>query len=418
MPSQTRTIETDVCIVGAGLLGLAHALEARRRGLSVVLLDRGSRAAGASVRGSGHLFFSALEAGHALDSAQMARERWRELAEQAGTAAEQTGTLIIARNDHELAVLEAAAAESGRQARIRSAKKVGRLVPIPVDQIVGGFHAKGDMRVGPRSAPAAFARLLHHDPCARIEWAAHVHAIEPGIVHAGQLRVRAEAIVVCPGAEYRALPVEVRPARADLTLRETQMLRLAAPGGRRYRQTLATALTLLEHPGFSAQDGTAKLRERLELESPQLIERGVSLALTQLADGDLMLGSTNTYTDAPTAYSREHLDDLLLLQAQLMLGLEPRVKQRWSSVQPCATDSGENFLTTRPMAGVRVVLGTRPTAVALCHVHAGEVLEELYSGPPATDMYITVRDLRVDTNTLGGLRDHPGAFGPHRSRRS
>jgi glycerol-3-phosphate dehydrogenase len=34
------TIDTDVCVVGAGILGLAHAHEARARGLRVALLER------------------------------------------------------------------------------------------------------------------------------------------------------------------------------------------------------------------------------------------------------------------------------------------------------------------------------------------------------------------------------------------
>ena len=43
------------------------------------------------------------------------------------------------------------------------------------------------------AATAALARLLMHDPNARVEWTAPVHEIESGVVHSGALQVRAQA---------------------------------------------------------------------------------------------------------------------------------------------------------------------------------------------------------------------------------
>jgi FAD dependent oxidoreductase TIGR03364 len=410
LPSLTRTIETDVCVVGAGLLGLAHALEARRRGLSVVLLERGTRASGASVGHSGHLFFSALRAGAALDSAPLARERWIKLAQQAGVAVTEGGTLIVARHKEELAVMEAAAADPARRARMRSAKKLGRLAPIPVDGVLGAFHAKEDLRIGPRSAPAALARLLMRDQSARLEWGTHVHEIEPGLVHAGSVRVRAAAIVVCPGADRDLLPASLRASHLERDTTQRQMLRVSGPSGRRYRQTLATGLTLLEYPAFSQQADGLRLHERLELVSPELVERGVSPLLTQLGNGDLIVGSTATYTRSAKPFAHERLDELLLEQARSLLGVKLIVRQRWRSEHVSAGDALDDFMTARPMAGVRIVRAVRATAAALCHSHAGSVLDELTAGPPQTDMYIRVRDRRGMTEPADGVHNHAQAF--------
>src|ERR1700753_436451 len=84
MRGASGIIDADVFVVGAGIAALAHAHEARSRGLSVVLLDRDDHAVGASVRNFGHLFFTSVADGAPFERAMLARERWLELIDRAG----------------------------------------------------------------------------------------------------------------------------------------------------------------------------------------------------------------------------------------------------------------------------------------------------------------------------------------------
>jgi len=53
----------DLAIVGAGIIGLATALAAARRGLRVVVIDRDAQANGASVRNFGFITVTGQERG-------------------------------------------------------------------------------------------------------------------------------------------------------------------------------------------------------------------------------------------------------------------------------------------------------------------------------------------------------------------
>lgn len=410
--------------MGAGLLGLAHAHEALRRGLSVVVLERDPRALGASVRHSGHLSFSTLAGGTALDGAVAARERWLELAQRAGMHIEQSGTVIVARRQEELALMEPVAAESARAARMLTAVEVGALAPVSLAGVLGGFHGSCDLRLDPRSVAAALARLLAHDSRVRVEWGANVHEVEPGIVHAGPLRVRARAIVVCPGADDRTLPPALRPARVADPPGQLQMLRLAAPGGRRYGPALANGFSLLHQPAFGIGEGARELRARLELERPSWVEGRLDLLVAQLPDGDLVVGSTQAYTGTWAPYLQERLCRLLLDGVRELLGTEPAVIRRWRIAQARVavgdergggmadreSRTSDDFRVARPLPGVRVVQSLSPQAMARCHTKAAEILDGLLATGLQEAEYIHVRDARKRPRETVGIRSHPDAF--------
>ena len=342
-------LEADICVVGAGIVGLGHALEARRRGLRVVLLERSDRAVGASVRNFGHAFVTAMAAGEPFEVALRTRELWLELAGRAGIHVLQAGSVIVARHEDELAVLAAVAAS--RDARLITPAEVRELAPVATDGVLGALHCPLDLRVNPREAVAGLAALLARDDAVELHWGACVDAIEPGLVRAGALNVRAPLIAVCPGPDFAALPSAVRPERAGLTLCKLQMLRVAPSRPLRLAPALLTGLSLLRYPAFSDRPEAAAVRARLERERPELVERGIHLIVTQLPDGDLILGDTHWYGDTPDPFRDERLDALVLAEARALLG-DVEVRERWIGVYPTAP--GDPFLIDCPLPGVAI----------------------------------------------------------------
>jgi FAD dependent oxidoreductase TIGR03364 len=166
--------------------------------------------------------------------------------------------------------------------------------------------------------------------------------------------VRAPLVIVCPGPDYATLPPQVRPERDGLGLCKLQMLRVASPEARRYGPALLTGLSLLRYPAFTSVPAAARVRARLESERPELVAAGVHLIVTQLPDGDLIIGDSHEYGANASPFGVEAIDRLILAEARALLGArELEVRQRWHGVYPSAP--GDPFLVTAPLPGVRVV---------------------------------------------------------------
>ena len=266
----------------------------------------------------------------------------------------ESGTLIVARARDELDVLAAIADEPDRGGRLLAPHEVAALAPVPTGELLGGLHASLDLRVDPRRAAGALAALLTEDPGASVRFATPVHGLDTGEVNARGLDVRAPLIVVCPGPDHDWLPPDLMPRRAGLTQCKLQMLRVAAPGGRRYAPALLTGLSLLRYPGYAERPEAAALRVRTAAERPELVEHGVHLIVTQLPDGDLVLGDTHEYGDAVSPFGDEALDELVLAEARRLLGTAALdVRERWHGVYPTAP--GDPFLIHCARPGVAVV---------------------------------------------------------------
>ena len=98
--------KADVAIVGAGILGLAHAYAAAKSGKSVMVIEKNPRAAGASVRNFGMVWPIGQPAGTMLELSLRSRELWLEVLDQANLPRRETGSLHLAYRSDEAAVAQ------------------------------------------------------------------------------------------------------------------------------------------------------------------------------------------------------------------------------------------------------------------------------------------------------------------------
>ena len=117
----------DLAVIGAGIVGLACALAAAKRGKRVVVIDRDAQANGASVRNFGFITVTGQERGAMWRRARRSGEVWAEVAAEAAIPVLHRGLLMTARRPESVAVLEAfLATEMGADCRLLDANAVRR----------------------------------------------------------------------------------------------------------------------------------------------------------------------------------------------------------------------------------------------------------------------------------------------------
>ncbi|TKK89259.1 TIGR03364 family FAD-dependent oxidoreductase [Herbidospora galbida] len=363
------TSRVDLVVVGAGIVGLAHAVEAVRRGLSVAVVERDGHATGASVRNFGHGCVTA-QAGAALDYALEARSTWVRLAREAGFWLRESGTVLVARHDDETAVLEEFARERGDQVVPLTSREVADRTGI---RSLGGAWFPMDVRVDPREAAPAVARWLAGQGVS-FHWETAVHTVEPGRVGTSRGPLEAGAVVVCVGHDVdRHFPG--LSSLYGLRRCALHMLRVADPCQREIAPAVLTGFSMLRYDGFAALPGLKAVRARLEAESAPLVDAGLNLMFTQRPGGDLTIGDTHHYATTLDPFNAEELDRLVLRETARLLGV-PRleVRERWRGVYASA---GRPFLDVSPMPGVRVVSVTSGIGMTTAFGLAPRVLDEL-----------------------------------------
>jgi FAD dependent oxidoreductase TIGR03364 len=369
----------DLAVVGAGIVGLAHALAAARRGLRVVVIDRDAQANGASIRNFGLVVVTGQASGVSLRRAQRTRRLWLGLPDEAGLEILQHGKLVAAQRPEALALLEAfAATPDGQECRLLTRDEAARHQPgLDGAKLVGGLYSPFELRVESREVLPKLAAFLTERHGVEFQRGVAVSAVAPPVVETSQGQVRAEKIVVCPGDDLATLYPE-RIGGYGVRRCKLQMLRLADPGFR-MRSALVSDLSLLRYEGYSALPEAAALRRRLTEECPRALDNGVHLIVVQSADGSLVVGDSHHYGHTPDPFASDEVDRLILDEfAGLFGGARPPVLARWTGTYASAPEHAA--FCDVPHADVRLVMVTSGTGASTGFAIGEETIADLFGG--------------------------------------
>lgn len=356
--------EFDVLVVGAGIVGLAHAWTAAKRGLSVAVIERDHRCVGASIRNFGFITVTGQREGATWRRAMRSRALWDQLAPQAGIEVLHRGLWVLARRPAAAEVLAAfAKTNMGENCILYSASDAAACAPFLQTQgASAALYSPHELRVESRTAIPLMAKWLQEHCAVPFFWGQTVLGLQGDRVYTSAGEFRAERVVVCPGTDLTGL---ARPWIADLPLGLTrlQMLRVRPELGFRMSASVMSDLSLVRYAGYAALPQAQALRLQLSEEAPASLEAGIHLIAVQSSDGTLVVGDSHHDDQSPWPFAQEAVDRLILGHLREAVQLEQcEVVERWTGVYP--TGHQEDALIRSPHDNVRMVLVTSGTGAS------------------------------------------------------
>jgi FAD dependent oxidoreductase TIGR03364 len=368
---------TDLIVVGAGIVGLAHALAAARRGLRVLVIDRDAQANGASVRNFGFVTVTGQQAGACWERARRSRDVWAEVAPQAGIEVAHRGLMVAARRPAAAAVLEAFL-DTGMGADCRlltPAAARERMPALRADALRAVLWSPHELRVESRDAIPRLARWLERVHGVRFLRGTQVTGLALPAVETTAGRFSAGAVVVCPGDDFLSLHA-ARIAGFGLTRCVLQMMRLVPSRPLALGAALMSDLGLVRYAGYSELAPAAALRAQIEREEPEMLVHGVHLIAVQSQDGSMVVGDSHHYGATPGPFGNSGVDALILRELDRVLELPGyEVTERWVGTYASAPD--RLMLVDRPSDRERVVIVTSGTGASTAFAIGEEVVAEL-----------------------------------------
>ena len=366
----------DVAVIGAGIVGLAHALAAARAGLKVVVIERDVRANGASIRNFGFITVTGQPRGDVWRLARRTRDIWAEVAPRAGIAVEHQGLVLTVRRPESVDVIEAfLATEMGEGCEFLTPSELQRRFPeIAAKDSRGALTSPHELRV---DSPAAIPRLA--------DWLEREHGVvfrfgetalkaAPPVIETSRGTVFAERAVVCPGDDFSSLFPERIDAYGLKRCRLT-MLKLAAPGFR-WPAGVMSDLGLVRYRGYADLPEATPLRRRIEEEQALCLANGIHLIAVQNADGSLVVGDSHHYDDLPSPFAPAEVEALLLDEFKRSTGVEPPpIVARWTGVY--AVSDEQAYLVDTPSPEVRLVIVASGTGASTAFAIAERTIAEL-----------------------------------------
>ena len=370
----------DLVVVGAGIVGLGHALAAARRGLRVAVLERDACANSASVRNFGFVTITGQEGGVTRRRALRSREIWAEVAKEAVIPVHQEGAVIVAQRLPTLAALEEfASSEMGGGCEVWDAAALRTRLPQVSSKALGALWSPHELRVEARDALPLLAQWLQDRLGVVFSWSTVVLGFDGTTVMHSAGKLSAGAVVVAPGVSVATFAPDLA-RRVNVRHCKLQMMRLANPGFT-LPGVVMTDLSVARYEGFAVQPSVVRLQAELQREAAAQLAAGVHLIVAQSRDGTLVVGDSHHYADHADPFTSSDVDELILDELRKLFDIAPpRVVERWAGYYPVADVSPvlDEMLAPR----VRLVSVTSGTGMSTAFAIGEETVGQLFGDGP------------------------------------
>ena len=349
----------EVAIVGAGILGLAHAYWAAKRGHSVVVFERTPKSMGASVRNFGMIWPIGQRAGETHQMALRSGAIWTEVLQDARLPYRATGSLhlVYHRDEAEVAreFCERAPSHGYSCEWLSPNQVLAKSHAVIADGLLGGIWSDIEFTLDPRQVIAELPRYLNERFGVQFRFATAVQSIQLPKIEAGGEIWNAQHAIVCGGDDFETLYPELF-ANSGITRCKLQMMRTPPqPRGWELGPSLAAGLTLRFYPAFEiCTESLPRYKARVAREMRCYERWAIHLLVSQTVDGALTLGDSHQYGLAVEPFNQEEIDQLILENAKTFLRApDLTIAERWYGVYAKHPDAAYVSIDAAPQ--VRIV---------------------------------------------------------------
>jgi FAD dependent oxidoreductase TIGR03364 len=357
------TQRAEIAVVGAGILGLAHAYIAAKRGHKVVLFERMPQAVGASIRNFGLIWPIGQPSGKLYERALRGRATWLEVAEEAELWCNANGSLHLAYHADELAVLEEFVGtfpdNDGHCELLTPEQVLHKSHAVNSNGLRGGLFSPLELTVDPREAVWRIPHWLAETYGVILRFGTAINAINMPVIETATETWHVDRVIVCSGVDFETLYPEVYAA-SGITRVKLQMMRtVPQPGAWRLGPTLCAGLTLTHYDAFKRCTSLNALTERFQREMPGYVANGIHLLLAQTAAGELTIGDSHEYGLHVEPFEKESINQLILSYLQTFARVPTlEIAERWHGVYAKLPDGAKldrepepNVIIISPPAG-------------------------------------------------------------------
>jgi FAD dependent oxidoreductase TIGR03364 len=351
--------QRSAIVIGAGIVGLATARALAIRGYAVKVIERNERAVGASIRNFGMVWPIGQPDGELYERAMLSLYIWKEVCDSAGIWYDEAGSLHLAYNNDEQAVLEELQEiyQHRNYELLNADETLAKSPAVTGKNLAGSLYSPHELIVDPRTAIATIPLWLAEKYGVRFIWGKAVTDICYPAVYMGSDTLEADEIYVCSGADFETLYPELYVS-LPITKCKLQMMRLKAqPGNWRIGPALCGGLSLVHYNSFKTAPSLRQLNNHLEEEYAAYLKWGIHVLVSQNQAGELTVGDSHEYGLTPDPFDKQFINQLILDYLKRFASFKDEtVTETWNGIYPKLTN-GESHIMLEPENGVTIING-------------------------------------------------------------